>query len=325
MEIPKSCKFISSIFLIFSILLSFVICVISFIIPISAESYDSYDSRYLTSEEKDILAKSYHDDIIPFSDLEIIKLYSSVFMYKFAKQEDIMSMIEPSSHLSYMFVADSVHMHIRAIRDGEGVELLKANGTIIWEGFYTYTKYPNLVFDTSVKVNKIYCLDALVNYDGAYIYYETDHGEYILFKEYTSAKNTYLFPLSDFYKFAKLYMTLDGDVDKIFNMESYLISDTPHAVPHSDDDSDKKCDVCEITIPEDNTPFPDISHITSDITDKNTDKVTDTNTDDIIDNIEETKSTDDKVGKGCGATVTFSTLAIISIICTPVVFKKKKH
>ena len=65
---------------LFTFMLAFVICVISFIIPISAESYDSYDSRYLTSEEKDILAKSYHDDIIPFSDLEIIKLYVTMYV-----------------------------------------------------------------------------------------------------------------------------------------------------------------------------------------------------------------------------------------------------
>ena len=287
---------------LFTLILTFIICATFFIIPTSAETYDTYDSRYLTEEEKAQLSISYADDIIPFSDITIIKLYCGMFSHRFAKQEDIISIIETTSNLEYMFAINSVHMQIKVIHDGEGVIIGNARE---WGGFYTYTKYPNLVFDPSVKVNKIYCFNALMNYDGAYIYYDTDHGTYILFKEYENSKETYLFPLSNFYEFAKAKKGIDGANIESFEMENYLLSDTPHAVPHQDTNNDEKCDACGGTIPENNDPFPHISNI-------NTDKT------------EETDPPADNDSNGCDSSVALSVAVPVIFMGMSLVIKKKR-
>ena len=280
---------------LFTLILVFIICATFFIVPTSAEEYDLYDSRYLTEEEKAQLA-------IPNGgvtyDEEIIKLYYGMFLYSFAQQKDIMSIIETKLQL-YMIVTDSVYINVMRIYEGRGDTF----GGPEWMGFYTYTKYPNLVFDSSVKVDKIYCLDGLGNYNGAYIYYETDHGVYVLFTKYETAEEVYLFPLSDFYEYAKIRsasMRFD-------NEEDYLLSDAPHAVPHPDINNDEKCDACGVAIPENNDPFPHIPK---------------TNTDKQADNTEETNT---PVDKGCGGCISPAALSTVAFgfIAAAFVFKKK--
>ena len=97
-----------------TLILAFIICVTFLIIPTSAETYDPYDSRYITSEEKAQLA-------IPNGgvtyDEEIIKLYYGMFLYSFAQQKDIMSIIETKLQL-YMIVTDSVYINVMRIYVG---------------------------------------------------------------------------------------------------------------------------------------------------------------------------------------------------------------
>lgn len=286
---------------LFTLILVFVICATIFIIPTSAETYDLYDSRYLTEEEKVQL------DIL--NNEEVIKLYSGLFLHRFARREDIMSMIETSLTSNYMIVTDSEYMSLYKINEGERDMLGKEFGGLIWKGFYTYTKYLNLVFDSSVKVNKIYCFSGLVNYDGAYIYYETDHGEYILYAKRETSEEAYLFPLSDFCEYAKAKKNIDGASMKFINEENYLLSNTPHAVPHPDTDNDEKCDACGVAIPENNDPFPHIPK---------------TNTDKPTDNIEETNSVDDQVGEGCDSSIALSAIVLVGVIGTAFVIKKKE-
>lgn len=283
---------------LFTLILVFVICATIFIIPTSAETYDLYDSRYLTEEEKVQLDIS-NDD-------EVIKLYSGLFLHRFARREDIMSMIETSLNSRYMIVTDSEYMGLYKINEGKGDMIV---GGLVWRGFYTYTKYLNLVFDSSVKVNKIYCFSGLVNGDGAYIYYETDHGEYILYAKWETSEEAYLFPLSDFCEYAKAKKNIDGASMKFINEENYLLSNTPHAVPHPDTDNDEKCDACGVAIPENNDPFPHIPK---------------TNTDKPTDNIEETNSVDDQVDEGCDSSIALSAIVPAGVIGTAFVIKKKE-
>ena len=79
---------------LFTLILTFIICATFFIIPTSAETYDTYDSRYLTSEEKAQLAISYDDDIIVTSDDTVIKLYWGLFSKDFIQQKNITSLIK---------------------------------------------------------------------------------------------------------------------------------------------------------------------------------------------------------------------------------------
>ena len=67
------------------------------------------------------------------------------------------------------------------------------------------------------------------------IYYATDHGNYILYKEYVTAPETYLFPLDDFYLYAESVVLSKGDGysdggvsnDESFDLESYLFEAKP--------------------------------------------------------------------------------------------------
>ena len=294
---------------LFLLILVFILCTTIFIVPISAEAYDPYDSRYITSEEETQL--DLFDDLLIYDgdtyislDCTIIKLYRGAFMYHFEDHENVMNMIE-KAYIHYMIVPSSGDIFYKAIRDGKGDILNK--GTIIWSGFYTYTQSPELVFNFPIKINKIYCLDSFGNPNGGYIYYETDHGEYILFQEHANSKDTYLFPLSDFYEFAKLYINVEDDIDQISYMKSYSINDAPHAVPHPDSDNDGKCDACGGAIPEDNDPFP---HITN----TNESSVSDTDSD-----IKE-------IGCGsCESSLTFPAVTAVGIMGTAIVLKKPKR
>ena len=291
-------------------LLVFILCTTIFIIPTSAEAYDPYDSRYVTSEEETQLdlfndLSFYDGDTYISLDYTIIKLYYGTFMHRFEGHEDVMNMIE-KAHTRYMIVPSSGRIYYKVIRDGTCYKLGSDTGTIIWSGFYTYTQSPELVFNFPIKINKIYCLDSFGNPDGGYIYYETDHGEYILFQEHANSKDTYLFPLSDFYEFIKLYIDVEYDIDQISYMKSYSINDAPHAVHHPDSDNDGKCDACGGAILEDNDPFP---HITN----TNESSVSDTDSD-----IKE-------IGCGsCELSLTFPAVTAVGIMGTAIVLKKPK-
>lgn len=295
---------------LFLLILVFILCTTIFIVPISAETYDPYDSRYITSEEETQL--DLFDDLLIYDgdtyislDCTIIKLYRGAFIFGFEDNENVINMIE-KAYIHYMIVPSSGDIFYKAIRDGKGVILSSDKGTIKWSGFYTYTQSPELVFNFPIKINKIYCLDSFGNPNGGYIYYETDHGEYILFQEHANSKDTYLFPLSDFYEFAKLYINVEDDIDQISYMKSYSINDAPHAVPHPDSDNDGKCDACGGAIPEDNDPFP---HITN----TNESHVSDTDSD-----IKE-------IGCGsCESSLTFPAVTAVGIMGTAIVLKKPK-
>lgn len=284
---------------LFTLSVVFILCATIFTIPTSAETYDLYDSVHLNSEEESPL-KTNSDDIV-------VKLYGGLFMSAFARQEDITTMIEKSS-VSYLIDTSDGGILYKRYSDGEPETL--SFGIFSWDGFYTYAISPDLVFDSSVKINVTYCLNGAPNHDGFYIYYDTDHGTYILFKEYENSKETYLFPLSNFYEFAKAKKGIDGANIESFEMENYLLSDTPHAVPHQDTNNDEKCDACGIAIPENNDPFP---HIPKTNTDKPTDKT------------EEADPFIDKFSKGCSSSVAFSAVVIVGIMSGTALIVKKKE
>lgn len=203
-------------------LLATIICAASFILPVAAESTDSL---HLSSEEESLLK--------PSSDDTVIKLFSGAFMKDFATQEDIPGIVEePRISYVYMIVKKSGEIAYYHNYDGEMVKLNSATGLSDWSDFYTYAVSPNTVFDPSVKVNRAYCLDGDRSQDGVYIYYETDHGKYVLFKEYLSADKTYLFPISDFYEISEvvysnrlLHKDTEGGappIDELFDVENYL-------------------------------------------------------------------------------------------------------
>ena len=104
---------------------------------------------------------------------------------------------------------------------------------------------------------------------------------------------------------------------------------------HTDANADSKCDICSYTIPK--TEENDTTASTPDISDTNTDKPTDETdkTSDATDNptdatesekddSTETEAPADKIFNGCGSTLALSTLAIVGLIGSAIVIKKKE-
>lgn len=277
-------------------LLVFILCTTIFIVPTSAEAYDPYDSRYLTPEEEAPL-KTNSDDMI-------IKLYYAGFVFDFSQGKDIASIIEKSNIIYLVKLNDGMILYKR-YHNGELVDVSFAERS--WDPLFKYVISPELVFDQSVIINSIYCLNGTTTFDGGAIYYDTDHGIYVLFKWCGNPKETYLFPLSDFHEYAKAMIGIDGANIESFETEKYLFNDTPHAVPHPDSDNDGKCDACGGAIPEDNDPFP---HITN----TNESSVSDTDSD-----IKE-------IGCGsCESSLTFPAVTAVGIMGTAIVLKKPKR
>lgn len=120
------------------------------------------------------------------------------------------------------------------IYDGEIAQIDPARFRSDWSDSYTHVLYPNKVFDSSAKVNKVHCFVNSNSYDSTCIYYATNHGEYILHREDPSADKTYLFPISDFCAFSKEYYSYQParknpegripPVEELFDEEKFLFT-----------------------------------------------------------------------------------------------------
>ena len=92
---------------------------------------------------------------------------------------------------------------------------------------------------------------------------------------------------------------------------------------HADTNNDEKCDACSYAMPkaEENAP----SAPTPDVPNTNTDKPTDA-TDKPTDATESEKddSTETEKKNGCGSTLALSSLAIVSVVGSALVIKKKE-
>ena len=303
---------------IFTLILVFIMSIMSFVVPISA---NSYDSNYLTSEEREILSARFPEQY-SMNPEYFVKVYPIHFFYFFKERIDIINDYAKQEHSLKNYLIPIVSSrpedsHLAEIRDGKPV--MGPNER--WWGFCKYTVHPDLVLEPSVNVKDVYCFDDLYLGFGACIYYKTDHGDYILYYSQVLEK-IYLFPLEYFCEFSKLYIDGVCTVEEEIDMSFYLVKHEPHAVFHPDDDGDEKCDICENEISEDSMPFPDISHIASKNTerktDKKTDKPTDTNTENVIDT-----ETEEKID-GCGSSIALSAISIIGVVGSLLVIKKRR-
>jgi hypothetical protein len=224
--------------------LALLLQIFALALPVSAEAVDetdtsstgaatnSTDSRYLTSEEKTLLNVSSND--------VVVKLFTGAFMDDFSKKEDILNMVEKSGtkYLVEKYYGDGMTqiMYYRK-HNGEMVKLDRnAFGQWDWSSFYSYVVSPDKVFDPSVKVNSVYGMDGMYSLDGAYIYYDTDQGDYVLFRQYVTDDVTYLFPISVFYEVAEILynerlshgeldMGVNSLLEELYDADRYLFRD----------------------------------------------------------------------------------------------------
>lgn len=164
------------------------------------------------------------------SDDTVIRLYAHRYMRKFAERQDIAKLIESVSEVYMVIGASGEISYKRQVEDGF-VEIT-ASPYPDWSEFYEYAISPETVFDSSVEVTNIYCLDGSPSRGSVYICYVTDKGDYVLYKEYLEADKTYLMPLNDFYDFAEAvwaeevkFIDSEGGsgyaIDELFDLEPY--------------------------------------------------------------------------------------------------------
>lgn len=166
-------------------------------LPLSICAEGNYDSINIDPQERQTVQTSDDDTVI--------KLYSGIFIKVFSEKKEINTIISGQNILEeiYMLKTDDVIKYKHFYNDTL-VEITQTHHLSGWNQFSTYAISPDNVFDSSVTVNNIYCLSGESSHDGVYIYYVTDKGDYVLYKEYLSSDKEYLFPINDFYDFAKI-------------------------------------------------------------------------------------------------------------------------
>ena len=76
-----------------------------------------------------------------------------------------------------------------------------------WSSLVDYVLQPEALFDDSVVVQEIYCVDEMPQ--SCQIYYVTDQGDYVLFKTESTAEDSYLFPLEEYLVFSADYREMN--------------------------------------------------------------------------------------------------------------------
>lgn len=203
--------------------LTIFVLLMLFIIP--AMAIEREDSVMLNSSEKELVQNTSKDTIV--------KLYSGSFMKGFSLQQSMDDIIKDKNIL-YMIISGKDNIIYKNYSKGEIIEVNPSMLISDWKEFYLYAVSPNLVFESSVEIYNIYCLNGEPSHDGVYICYSTNKGDYVLYKEYLASESEYLFPLEDFYAFAKtvyedrlLHKDSDGGgtpIDELFDLNKYLFT-----------------------------------------------------------------------------------------------------
>lgn len=206
------------------IIMIFVLSVmLTYVKPISIFTNVNYDSIHIENEEASQF-KQKEDDVV-------IKLYGGGFMHSFAERKKIADILTDEL-CNYLVISESEIIY-KTYRNNEVVTIFPTTDSSDWREFYKYAISPNRVFDESVKIYNVYCLNGAPSYDGAYIYYVTSEGDFVLYKEFLTDEEEYLFPIDVFYQFAEkvqadkmLYEDYDGvgtASDELFDLASYKL------------------------------------------------------------------------------------------------------
>lgn len=175
------------------------------------------------------------------SDNVIFRFYNGYFMLGFAQKETIQELTSNPNYVLeevYATSFDGITTY-KAKRNGMLTDPLNhhSEGNI----FCNYALSPNKLFkklnfsSSDLTINSIYCLDGEPSHDGIYIYFVTNKGDYVYYKEYASAEKEYLFPINEFYDFAKAIADeriQNGDrdgafkpIEEIYNIANYEITE----------------------------------------------------------------------------------------------------
>ena len=182
------------------------ICIVTAIIIFSlnvapcfaAENTEKTDSLQITDEEYEKFSR--------YENNTLIKLYNGTFMSGFAERLSIEELIDTPYCIEvyYMVVNNDIENDFLYVHERNG-KITAFNPMSPWELVYKNIVEANdLLSKQSINatVKNIYCLNGEPSHDGVYIYYVTDRGDYVYYKDDFSDEKEYLFPVKDFYTFA---------------------------------------------------------------------------------------------------------------------------
>ena len=213
--------------------LTLFIIAISFLFIFSMEVLAVNDNDSLKIDSDEAAKFKYNSDDI------IIKIYNGSYMHGFAEKATIDELIT-SKYVGepyYYVLSKSEGYQYKVERKGEIGNIDISD----WNKLYKITLSPLNILKTissDIQVQNVYCLDGNPSHDGVYMYFITNKGYYVYYKEYVSAENEYLLPIEKFYDFAIAVYTerkknsdlgLVGGtkpIEEIFDLEPYKIKNT---------------------------------------------------------------------------------------------------
>ncbi len=179
----------------------------------------------------------------------LIRVYNGFYMIGFANHETIDELIGDQYTLNEIYgvikeESSCIDFNMTLV-DGKPTRLMNTlqASAIIPDRILSYQN----VFSASkmgfsmgeLVVDKIYCLDGTSSANGLYIYYVTNKGDFVYFKQDVGVKEEYLLPLNTFYEFAEMVQqeimnnsNLNGmgvaslNLHDIFDITDYLLEGT---------------------------------------------------------------------------------------------------
>ena len=170
----------------------------------------------------------------------IIRVYNGYYLHGFAAGDTIDNLISDKYVLEEMLVTyekgSRAQINCYGIRDGN-INRLEHGYGLDMSVFLKYTSDNNTVMiekKIKAKIHSIVCLSAESSHSGIYIYYITEKGDYVLYKEYADSTATYLFPIEEFsaacakYREEKRKSLVDENGEVRKGSAAFRFSDVPN-------------------------------------------------------------------------------------------------
>ena len=173
-------------------ILSIAVLLLSFTVPVHA---DVVDCRDVPQAQKELVGMGDSDTMI--------RIYNGYFLPGFAAGDSLENLTSEKYVLEEVLVTcekeERLNVECFAIRNGVADRLsgLEKAARV----FAEYTDEQNirkLEQKTKAEIRSVVCLCGEPSHNGIYIYYVTDQGDFVLFKEYAISEKTYFFPLEEF-------------------------------------------------------------------------------------------------------------------------------
>ena len=167
------------------------------------------DSVKISDDERTLIESYLGKDKV------ILKLYSGAYLLGFAESVSIEALASTEYTLeAHFFCTDDMNSGqdpaLLKVKNGEVFRISShdvVDFTVFYRCVFFYDQLfssllPTAIDPNDLTISEIYCLNGSFNYEGVYVYYVTDRGDYVYYKEYIQAEDEYLMPVNEFYDFA---------------------------------------------------------------------------------------------------------------------------